>query len=99
MEKTHADSLADRKGGDDRLKSAQKKLHDLEQKFQEESHENSELAKINQRLTTELDDERNQHSKDMEDSAFASEQTQKKYQCQFRVKCTLRYVIDFAFKI
>jgi len=72
--------LSDRKGGDDRSKSLEKKLRELEAKLQDENNENSELSKINQRLADELGNIKNQHQKDLEDVEFTGDQTRKKYQ-------------------
>lgn len=83
QEKLHADSVAEHKKVEKRLQAATEKLQRLESRVQDESRESSELEMLNQQLATELEDEKTQHQKDLEDSDFASDQTRKKYQGLF----------------
>lgn len=52
----------------------------MESKLEEEGRESSDLAVIQKRLEEELDDEREQHQKDLAERDFTIDQTRKKYQ-------------------
>lgn len=52
----------------------------MESKLDEEGREASDLAVIQKRLEEELDDEREQHQKDLAERDFTIDQTRKKYQ-------------------
>ncbi len=60
----------------------EKKLRSMESKLEEEGREASDLAVIQKRLEEELEDEREQHQKDLAERDFTIDQTRKKYQCE-----------------
>ena len=80
MEKAQSESLAKHKSVEEKLRTAQKRLQELERRLEDGDHESSDLVILNQRLAEELEDEKKQHQKDMEESNFTSDQTRKKYQ-------------------
>ncbi|EEB90642.1 hypothetical protein MPER_11125, partial [Moniliophthora perniciosa FA553] len=51
-------------------------------KLEDADKDSSDLVILNQRLAEELEDEKKQHQKDIEDGAFTSDQTRKKYQAE-----------------
>lgn len=79
-EKTQTEAAAERKIAEDRLQVAQQKLRELEMKLDEEGRESSEMGMLRQRLAEELEDEREQHQKDLAERDFTTDQTRKKYQ-------------------
>ncbi|KAF8880496.1 class II myosin [Infundibulicybe gibba] len=81
-EKAKADAIAERKIADDRLKAAEKKLRNLDAKLEEEGRDSSDMAMLRQRLAEELEDEREQHQKDLAERDFTTDQTRKKYQAE-----------------
>ena len=68
------------KANDESLRSANQRIKELEKKLRDEGNESSDLVELNQRLAEELQDEKTQHQKDLEEHEFASDQTRKKYQ-------------------
>lgn len=80
IEKSQAETVAKLKSNDESLRSAHQRIKTLEKKLQEEGNESTDLVELNQRLAEELEDEKTQHQKDLEDHNFASDQTRKKYQ-------------------
>ena len=52
----------------------------MESKLEEEGREASDLAVFQKRLEEELEDEREQHQKDLAERDFTIDQTRKKYQ-------------------
>lgn len=52
----------------------------MESKLEEDDRESSDLAMIQKRLEEELEDEREQHQKDLSERDFTIDQTRKKYQ-------------------
>lgn len=85
MEKSYADAMAGRKALEERLRSSEKTIQALQAKLQDEGSESSDLVVLNQRLAEELEDTKNQHQKDLEDSDFANDQTRKKYQGELTI--------------
>ena len=79
-EKTQSENVTARKGAEDRLKIAEQRLRELEVKLDEEGRESSEVTISRQRLSEELEDERQQHQKDLAERDFTADQTRKKYQ-------------------
>ncbi|KAG6837022.1 hypothetical protein H0H93_016229 [Arthromyces matolae] len=69
-----------RKQAEDRLTASQRRIQEMEAKLEEEGQESSDVALAKKRLQDELDDEREQHKKDLTDRDFAADQTRKKYQ-------------------
>lgn len=55
-------------------------MRSIESKLEEEGRESSDLAVIQKRLEEELEDEREQHQKDLAERDFTIDQTRKKYQ-------------------
>jgi myosin protein heavy chain len=64
----------------DKLQATEKKLRSMESKLEDEGREASDLAVIQKRLEEELEDEREQHQKDLAERDFTIDQTRKKYQ-------------------
>lgn len=79
-EKSQAQALAERKVTEGRLSVTEQKLRDMEAKIEEDSRESSDLDLLKQRLAEELQDEREQHQKDLSERDFTADQTRKKYQ-------------------
>lgn len=79
-EKAHAEANTDRQAIEDRLKTAETRLHELEAKLEEEGRENSDMELLRQRLQEEMEDARKQHEEDLRESDFKADQTRKKYQ-------------------
>ncbi|KAG6914825.1 hypothetical protein DXG01_015126 [Tephrocybe rancida] len=79
-EKLQFENATARKLAEDRLKAAEARLQDMEAKLEEEGQESSDVAVARKRLQDELDDEREQHQKDLAERDFAADQTRKKYQ-------------------
>ena len=92
-EKTQADTIAERKTVEDRLKVAEARVHDLEAKLEEEGRESSDLEVLRQRLAEGMEDERKQHQQDLAERDFAADQTRKKYQSKDRLISFLRGLI------
>ncbi|KAE9393608.1 hypothetical protein BT96DRAFT_215821 [Gymnopus androsaceus JB14] len=80
IEKSQAETVARLKSNEESLRSAHQRIKSLEKKLQEEGNESTDLVELNQRLAEELEDEKTQHQKDLEEHVFASDQTRKKYQ-------------------
>ncbi|GLB41100.1 putative TRAFAC class myosin-kinesin ATPase superfamily, myosin family protein [Lyophyllum shimeji] len=81
-EKLQSENATARKIAEDRLKKAEARLRELEAKLEEEGQESSETAVARKRLQDELEDEREQHKKDLAERDFAADQTRKKYQAE-----------------
>ena len=79
-EKAQAEAVADRAALEERLKTTEARVHDLEAKLEEEGRESSDLEVLRQRLKEEMEDARKQHQQDLADRDFAADQTRKKYQ-------------------
>jgi tyrosyl-tRNA synthetase len=79
-EKALADTKVEAKTNKDKYHASEKKLRSLESKLDEEDRESSDLAMIQKRLEEELEDEREQHQKDLSERDFTIDQTRKKYQ-------------------
>jgi flagellar biosynthesis chaperone FliJ len=77
MEKSLAKSTEEFKKA---LKASERKVKELEKELHKEGRESSETSLLSQRLAAELDDEREQHQKDLSERDFAMDQTRKKYQ-------------------
>ncbi|ESK85274.1 myosin type ii heavy chain [Moniliophthora roreri MCA 2997] len=82
LEKSQSEALTRHKSVEDSLRQAQKRIQELENKLEDGDKESSDLVILNQRLAEELEDEKKQHQKDIEDGAFTSDQTRKKYQAE-----------------
>ncbi|KAF5353873.1 hypothetical protein D9756_007302 [Leucocoprinus leucothites] len=81
-EKALADTKAEADSVKKKFHSVEKKLRSMESKLEEEGREASDLAVIQKRLEEELDDEREQHQKDLAERDFTIDQTRKKYQAE-----------------
>lgn len=79
-EKAQAESIAERKQVEDRLRASEERIRDLETKLEEEGRESSDIALLRQRLAEEMEDERKQHQQDLAERDFTADQTRKKYQ-------------------
>ena len=100
-EKTLADVKSEVDSFKKNFHSAEKKLRSMESKLEEERREVSELAVIQKRLEEELEDEREQHQKDLSERDFTIDQTRKKYQCKsiindFRYRVTWESPAELA---
>ncbi|KAL1743339.1 nonmuscle myosin heavy chain b [Schizophyllum fasciatum] len=82
LEKAHSALESEHKGVQKRLKSAEHRVAQLEAKLEDEGRDSSDLELLRQRLTEELDDEREQHQKDLAERDFNADQTRKKYQAE-----------------
>ena len=78
-EKAQEEAKHDRKSLKEQLRNAEKTIQSLQSKQQNDA-EMSNLEHMYSQLVEELDDERKQHEKDINDANFASEQTRNKYQ-------------------
>ncbi|KDR70292.1 hypothetical protein GALMADRAFT_128012 [Galerina marginata CBS 339.88] len=67
------------------LKTSERRIQALETELAKEGRESSETTLIRQRLAEELDDEREQHRKDLEERDFTIDQTRKKYQGMYTI--------------
>lgn len=79
-EKAHAQAVAERTAAEERLQAAERRIHELESKLDEEGRESSDLELLRQRLAEEMEDERKQHQEDLVERDFVADQTRKKYQ-------------------
>jgi myosin protein heavy chain len=82
IEKSQGEALAERQIAEGRLQVAEQRLRELEAKLEEEGRESSDIDMLRQRLAEELEDEREQHQKDIAARDFTTDQTRKKYQGQ-----------------
>lgn len=62
------------------LKSAERRVKDLEAKLHKEGRESSETGLLTQRLAQDLEDEREQHQRDLAERDYTIDQTRNKYQ-------------------
>lgn len=79
-ENAQSENATGRKTAEDRLIVTERRLQELESKLDEEGRESAEVAMSRQRLSEELEDERQQHQKDLAERDFTADQTRKKYQ-------------------
>ena len=84
-EKAQAESAADRAALEERLKTTEARMHELEAKLEEEGRESSDLELLRQRLKEEMEDARKQHQQDLAERDFAADQTRKKYQSKINI--------------
>lgn len=82
VEKLQTEAVAERQITHDRLRAAELRLRELDAKLDEEGRESSETTVLRQRLAEELEDEREQHQKDLAERDFTIDQTRKKYQAE-----------------
>lgn len=80
LEKAHQDALKQRTAVEERLQASEARVQELEEKLEEDGKDSSDMAVMQQRLAEALEDEREQHRKDLEERDFNMDQTQKKYQ-------------------
>ncbi|KAI0726107.1 nonmuscle myosin heavy chain b [Fomitopsis betulina] len=81
-EKAHADIVAERNAAEERLKTAEERVRDLEARLDEEGRESSDLQLLRQRLAEEMEDERRNHQEELSERDFTADQTRKKYQAE-----------------
>jgi len=62
------------------LKANERRIKELETELRKEGRESSETSLLQKRLAEELEDEREQHQKDLAERDFTIDQTRKKYQ-------------------
>jgi myosin protein heavy chain len=72
--------LAEKKALEVRLQTTELRLRNLEAKLDEDGRESSDMDILHKRLAEELEDEREQHQKDLSERDFTVDQTRKKYQ-------------------
>lgn len=65
---------------EDHLQVLQERLRELEARLDEEGRESADMEEFRHRLAEEMEDERKQHSQDLEERDFTVDQTRKKYQ-------------------
>lgn len=82
LEKTHNDLVAEKRTLEERFQDTQRRLRELEIQIEAEDRESSELGIHRHRLVQQLQDERQQHQKDLAERDFANDQTRKKYQAE-----------------
>lgn len=82
LEKAHDELTAEKKAIEEKLHTTERKLRELEHVIEEEERESSELGIHRHRLVHQLQEEREQHKKDVAEREFASDQTRKKYQAE-----------------
>ncbi|KAI6130938.1 P-loop containing nucleoside triphosphate hydrolase protein [Pisolithus croceorrhizus] len=82
LEKAYNDLTAEKKATEEKLHTTERKLRELEHVIEEEERESSELGIHRHRLVHQLQEEREQHKKDVAEREFASDQTRKKYQAE-----------------
>jgi len=80
LEKAHGDLLAEKTVLEEHFQDTQRRLRELEVQIEAEDRESSELGIHRHRLVQQLQDERQQHQKDLAERDFTSDQTRKKYQ-------------------
>jgi myosin heavy chain 9/10/11/14 len=70
------------------LKNAEIKIQELEARLEQGNQETTDMDILRKRLAEEMDNERKQYQKDLEERDFANDQTRKKYQgmCSEHVK-------------
>ncbi|KAG5729993.1 Myosin-11 [Termitomyces sp. T112] len=81
-EKLQSENATCRTLAENRLKAAESRIREMEAKLEEEGQESSDVAMAKKRLQDELDDEREQHKKDLAERDFSADQTRKKYQAE-----------------
>jgi len=79
-ERAQAELLAEKKALEARLQNTEQRLQQLEARIDEDGRESSDMDVLNKRLAEELEDEREQHQKDLSERDFTIDQTRKKYQ-------------------
>ena len=79
-EKSQAENAAARKAAEKRVRELEKRTRNLEAKLDEEGRESSDIAISRKHLEEALEDEREQHNKDLAERDFTTDQTRKKYQ-------------------
>lgn len=82
LEKVHNNLTVEKKVVEEKLHATERKLRELEHIIEEEERESSELGIHRHRLVQQLQEEREQHKKDLAERDFASDQTRKKYQAE-----------------
>ncbi|KAF8657591.1 hypothetical protein AX16_002172 [Volvariella volvacea WC 439] len=75
-EKMHSEAVTSRKGIEERLTRSDKQVQELQAKVEEDGHRLDELSLANQRLSEELEDEREHFQKELE----VFNETRNKYQ-------------------
>jgi len=70
------------KGLEERLKTSEERVRELEARLEEEGSESANAEILRQRLAESMEDERKQHAQDLADRDFAADQTRKKYQAE-----------------
>jgi myosin protein heavy chain len=79
-ERTHAEILAEKTALEVQLRTAEERLQDMAARLDDEGRETSNMDLLHKRLAEELEDEREQHQKDLAERDFTLDQTRKKYQ-------------------
>jgi len=80
LERVHNNLTVEKKAVEEKLHATERKLRELEHIIEEEERESSELGIHRHRLVQQLQEEREQHKKDLAERDFAGDQTRKKYQ-------------------
>jgi myosin heavy chain 9/10/11/14 len=78
--KAQSTLIVERDSAEDRLKSAEAAMRELELRLDEGSREFTDMGVLRQRISEEMEDERKQYQKDLAERDFTADQTRKKYQ-------------------
>lgn len=79
-ERAHAATAADLKASEEQLRKTEERLNQLQVKLDKGSRELGDFEHLRRRLLEEMEDERDQHQKDLNERDFTIDQTRKKYQ-------------------
>jgi myosin heavy chain 9/10/11/14 len=79
-ENSQAELTAEKAALEAQLRTAGQKLRDMAARLDDEGRESASIDILQKRLAEELEDEREQHLKDLAERDFAVDQTRKKYQ-------------------
>jgi myosin heavy chain 9/10/11/14 len=79
-EKAMTEAIGERKACEEGLRSAEAHIRSLEARLESENRGNSDMELFRRRITEEMEEERDQHQKDLTERDFTIDQTRKKYQ-------------------
>ncbi|CAG8439676.1 12082_t:CDS:10 [Ambispora leptoticha] len=79
LEEALSDAINDRKSAEEKIKSLEAEIVEMESKMDDEAMEMADLSLIKRRLQEDIDEERDRYKKDLEERELALEQTRKKY--------------------
>lgn len=82
-EKSLAEAVGQRKAAEEQARMLDEQVRVLEAKLDEDGREFSDMELFRSRLTEEMEKERHEHQKDLEERDFAIDQMRKKYQSEY----------------